>query len=415
MSNIYSKSSVQTSRAFSKAVPDVLFGRLLPKIVASHSIALNARRLFEAATMDIVTAYLFGPENSSDLSRNDEEAEKWMTCYQSRRDYDFWSSELPGFQSVCARFGINLSPAWVADANHYLQSWCLRICDATESRMFSEDSQTSSSVPVVFTQLHSQLRAQPEKDTIAQNNPGTPKRLLVASEMLDHLSAGHETSSVTLSFLFHELSLRPSLQRRLRDELKALDPLINLDVSKSTPISPKQLDSLPLLHAVHMETLRLHAAIPGSEYRMTPTRPEGVTLGPYSSIPGGVRVSSSAFCLHRNEAVFPNAEKWMPERWLQNPSQEEAQEKARLQEQLRWFWAFSSGGRMCIGSHLAMAQMKAITATLIACFDVVRAAPLKDTAGAEPFELESPYLQQDTWSAFPIDEKLPLRFISVET
>ncbi|KAG9625144.1 hypothetical protein KCU64_g19439, partial [Aureobasidium melanogenum] len=42
-----------------------------------------------------------------------------------------------------------------------------------------------------------------------------------------------------------------------------------------------------------------------------------------------------------------------PERWL-GPA-----DKVSLMN--RWFWAFSSGGRMCIGLHLAMAEMTALT------------------------------------------------------
>jgi cytochrome P450 len=41
-----------------------------------------------------------------------------------------------------------------------------------------------------------------------------------------------------------------------------------------------------------------------------------------------------------------------------------------LKEMHRWFWAFGSGGRMCIGSHLAMQEMKLIVCALLGNYEV---------------------------------------------
>ena len=61
-----------------------------------------------------------------------------------------------------------------------------------------------------------------------------------------------------------------------------------------------------------------------------------------------------SYCLHRNPEVFPEPEIWRPERWLIDQTSPE------YKEMLRWFWAFGSGGRMCIGSHLAVQEIKLI-------------------------------------------------------
>jgi cytochrome P450 len=91
-----------------------------------------------------------------------------------------------------------------------------------------------------------------------------------------------------------------------------------------------------------METLRLNASIPGPQPRISPA---GAFLNDYGPLPAGTRVSAQAYSLHRNEEIFPEPENWDPYRWTQGHG---------TSEMMKWFWAFSSGGRMCIGSNLAL-------------------------------------------------------------
>ncbi|EEY19564.1 mannosyl phosphorylinositol ceramide synthase SUR1 [Verticillium alfalfae VaMs.102] len=101
----------------------------------------------------------------------------------------------------------------------------------------------------------------------------------------------------------------------LRAELLTLDPSFSspsLEKSSTVPDS-KALDALPLLHAVVMETLRLHAPIPGPEPRRTP--PTGCCIAGYT-ISGDVRVACLAHTLHRDETAFPDPEHWASTRWF---------------------------------------------------------------------------------------------------
>jgi cytochrome P450 len=77
--------------------------------------------------------------------------------------------------------------------------------------------------------------------------------------------------------------------------------------------------------------------LPASEPRSinTPCSIDGHT------IPAGTVVNMSPYSLHRNAEVFPDPLKFDPDRWLGQT------EQVALMN--RWFWAFSSGGRMCIG------------------------------------------------------------------
>ncbi|TEY62501.1 hypothetical protein BOTCAL_0161g00180 [Botryotinia calthae] len=121
------------------------------------------------------------------------------------------------------------------------------------------------------------------------------------------------------------------------------------------------IDSLRLLNAVLMETLRLYPAVLGPFTHQVPEM--GAMIGKYL-IPGGVAVSASVYTLHRNPDVFPDPLKWNPDRWL------DASPEANKQ-MMRWHCCFGSGGSMCIGNHFAVRIMKAVTVAVFKEFQSV--------------------------------------------
>ncbi|KAG2412193.1 hypothetical protein HFD88_009749 [Aspergillus terreus] len=172
----------------------------------------------------------------------------------------------------------------------------------------------------------------------------------VAAECSDHFLAGIDTTSNTLMWAIYQLS-RPEnegFQSKLRAEIQALDG----PAGSGTFIYPEKAGTLPYLDAVIRETLRLHAPSPGSEPRWS-TNDE--IIDGYT-IPRGTVVSISPYTLHRQPQVFANPLRFDPERWL-GPEDQVAERK-------RWFWAFSSGARMCIGVHLAMAEVTTLLANI---------------------------------------------------
>ncbi|KAI1326979.1 putative benzoate 4-monooxygenase cytochrome P450 [Xylariaceae sp. FL0255] len=178
-----------------------------------------------------------------------------------------------------------------------------------------------------------------------------------ASEAADHFLAGIDTTSDTLVFLIWQLSRPENIvrgyQKRLIDEVDAISSLkngLNQDGIPAVEIT----DQLPFLDAIIKETLRLHAPLPGPEPRSCPF--EDVVIDGYE-VPAGTVVSIAPYTLHRNESVFPDPGAFRPERWL-------GEMGGDVGEMKKWFWAFSSGGRMCIGLHLAMAEMNTLVAAI---------------------------------------------------
>jgi hypothetical protein len=160
--------------------------------------------------------------------------------------------------------------------------------------------------------------------------------LEIASEVADHFLAGVDTTSDSLMFLIWALSLPKNLkyQEKLIEEVSAMtDSMLD---SRGIPTADAT-GKLPYLDAVIKETLRLYSPLPGPEPRSFPT---DTTIDGYE-IPANTVVSMSPYTLHRNPKVFPDPLVFDPDRWFGEPED--------VAEMKKWFWAFSSGGRMCIG------------------------------------------------------------------
>ncbi|KAK2871649.1 hypothetical protein FQN49_002972 [Arthroderma sp. PD_2] len=357
VSRVYSKSFILASEDLRVASERLIWERYLPmfeKIALPSSFpsdkdeerlnlgpdrTLNVFPPFQALGMDFMSAYLFGIDNSTDFLRDTNYRDHWLELYST------FKTQLPSQRA----FG-------------EVESLCLRICDQVASQLSGKEKAETklapgSTRPVVYGQLSNGILAQ-----INPNNPSekADARLRIASEMMDHIVAGHETTGITLTYIVYEMSRNPSLQNKLREELLTLSPpiLYRRDGNSDTTGDEKEmgsrlpsfhsLDELPLLNGIVHETLRVYPAAPLPLPRIVPSG-KPVELEGYT-IPAGTRVMSSAYTLHRTPDVFPEPECWKPQRWTDAS-------KGELEKMRRLFWAFGSGGRMCLGSNFALQGM----------------------------------------------------------
>lgn len=318
LSHVYSKSFLQSSPDLQQISSILVFDRFLPVVqqLAQSKRAINVLPLTQAVGMDFTSSYLFGSARGTDFIRDVQRRDHILGLYEA------FKMSLPKERA----FG-------------EFEQWCLELCDKTSREL--EEGTTSGTAPVVYEQFYRKL----------EKKPGDlrSRRIVIASEMLDHLIAGHETSGITFTYIMWQLSQRPGMQARLREELLTLNPPLKYSSRNKTGALPSALsvDNLPLLDAVVRETLRFHAAVPGPLPRITPV--SLTTIEGYNNIPGGTRVSSSAYSLHRIAEVFPRPTEWLPQRWIDPQS--------KMDDMRRLFWAFGSGGRMCLGSSFALQGM----------------------------------------------------------
>lgn len=170
-----------------------------------------------------------------------------------------------------------------------------------------------------------------------EDGQALPDRTL-RDHLLTLLLAGHETTATTLAWAFYELMRNPSVYCHLRDEIAELgrDP------------SPDELVELPYLDAFCRETLRVHPIL-AEFFRTVKT---GFRLQGYD-VPAGVALAGAIITIHRNEQLYPEPDRFRPERFLERRF-------------APWeFVAFGGGHRHCIGAAFAMSELKVVLGTIL--------------------------------------------------
>lgn len=346
----------------------IINNRLMPLLQKSTAHGqqlqgINIHSLFCAVAIDFITSYCFGLSRSSNFVQDKNYRDHWLELYMTRKDNGFFEQELPLLESMARRTGLSLTPSWVRAANQELERWCKNKSDAAvqylRERNFSSSDEASNE-PVVVRALLSGIDREDEyhgEEPPLHSTALRQPELSVASEVLNHILAGQETTGVSMTYLSWHLSQSLDLQGQLRQELRAAFPSLILDAhpgagdrSRITVPDAKQLDALPILHAVIMETVRRYAPAGGPEPRVVPD-PSCFIAG--HDIPGGTRISASVYNVHRIESAYPDPLRWDHTRWL-NSDSVTADGAAHGETANRHFWGFSSGGRMCLGSSFAM-------------------------------------------------------------
>jgi cytochrome P450 len=170
----------------------------------------------------------------------------------------------------------------------------------------------------------------------SDGSPMTDKE--IRDELVTLLVAGHETTATALSWAVERLTRHPDKLARLTEEVR---------------VGEKEY-----LEAVVTETLRLRPVISlVARYLRAP-----VEIGGWQ-LPAGVTVAPSIYLVHRRPDVYPNPERFEPERFLDGAPG-------------TYTWIpFGGGVRRCIGGSFAHFEMQVVLAELVKRWSLAPARP----------------------------------------
>ncbi|KAL0265031.1 hypothetical protein SLS55_000988 [Diplodia seriata] len=231
VSNIYSNSTLLSSPALKNITQTILNERFIPVLrsAIAGSKDVDVYSLFGGTSMDIVTGYIFGLPSSTDFTTDEAERRRFHDLYFSRRGPDFWL-QFPGLVGLLRKIGIKLIPDRFVAATLEIEAFVMAMCDKAAARISAMSATEPleaapppppSHHPTVYAHLSAALTTQA---TLTDATPAAAEatRLALASECMDHVVAGYETSTVTLTYLCWHLSRQPSIQHALRHEIQGI-------------------------------------------------------------------------------------------------------------------------------------------------------------------------------------------------
>ncbi|KAK9730879.1 Cytochrome P450 [Popillia japonica] len=165
--------------------------------------------------------------------------------------------------------------------------------------------------------------------------------------------AGFETSSTTLTFCLHELAFNQDVQDKLRNEIREAMQNNDGKLTYDSVMGMKYLDG------VVNETLRKYPPVPAlfrkcdRDYTLTNTN---------TTLQAGIQVFISVLGLHYDEEYYPDPEKFIPERFMEENKHNRPQYT---------HLPFGEGPRNCIGARFGLMQTKTALAMILDKFKVL--------------------------------------------
>ena len=160
----------------------------------------------------------------------------------------------------------------------------------------------------------------------------------VVNHMIFVLMAAHDTTTIAVTTMAYYLAKHPEWQERLREESMALGkPTLDFE----------DLDKLVGIDLVMKESLRLVPPVPGLPRQ---TVKDTSVLGYH--MPAGVLVTISPNVNHHLPEIWPDPDKFDPERFAEDRREDKVHQYA---------WEpFGGGVHKCIGLHFAGMEIKSL-------------------------------------------------------
>ncbi|KAK6501991.1 hypothetical protein TWF481_009809 [Arthrobotrys musiformis] len=304
---------------------------------------VNITRGFRCLTVDIITSYSY--EESFDSLSHPTFTPGWLLGFEQLIETTAVQNFLPNVFAVMEFVMEKFLPRSLVLTLSPIMGDVLNFKDVCSNAVLGQKVKYLAGerdMTTIFAQLF-------EDDEKRGRKALTDKQLI--HDALSTVAAGMDTTGHALSYAIYYLIKYPDLQRRLLEELKGV-----MD-SPTAEVKEEVLESLPLLQGCIKESLRFSHGVPGPLPRDAPA--DGATLLGHH-LPAGTVILNSAYTYHTNPTVFPDPFKWDPTRWLVEDTR----------EMERHFIPFSRGSRICIGMHLAEAELSVALGRFVRRFEI---------------------------------------------
>ena len=248
-----------------------------------------------------------------------------------------------------------------------LPRWCYRAF----ASMYRDEERTMGPIRE-FAKLACETAQPGSPLAILRDNPiyiGNPDATSVSKNLLDEavtlLFAGQDTSAATLSWTLHLLSLYPTIQKKLVDQVRNVLGDDHPDM-KEPFITKKLISSMPYLDAVIKESMRLYPVAPfvvrTLPFPVAISSRQDVDAKPLTVLPAGSIACIWIYGLHRNPQYWSRPDDFVPERWL-DPDLRDKGITAGA------YMPFAVGPRNCVGQPLATIMLRSLLARLVHRYD----------------------------------------------
>uniref|UniRef100_A0A182NQA6 Cytochrome P450 n=1 Tax=Anopheles dirus TaxID=7168 RepID=A0A182NQA6_9DIPT len=174
----------------------------------------------------------------------------------------------------------------------------------------------------------------------------------IREEVDTFILGGHDTTATSIAWTLFLLGTEPAVQERAVQEIERV-----MGGAGGGLPTMRELNELRYLEACVKEALRLYPSIPIIGRRLT----EDVQLDEHR-LPAGTNAVVVVYQLHRDPHVFPNPDKFNPDRFVGSAGSEPRHPYAYI--------PFSAGPRNCIGQKFGALEAKAVLVAVLRRFRV---------------------------------------------
>ncbi|KAI9315375.1 cytochrome P450 [Dichotomocladium elegans] len=185
--------------------------------------------------------------------------------------------------------------------------------------------------------------------------------------LMDMMIAGADTTSTTMTWMLAILIRYPEVQAKVQGEIDAF----RRTHDGRLPVFSDR-DALPYTISVQKECMRFRTTTNFGGGHVTT---EDVMWNGYL-IPKGSRLAGNMYAIHNDPNRYPEPEKFIPERFINNTKPMTASANGRFEN--RDHFNFGWGRRICPGAHLAETEL---FEAFIAVFSQYDIKPVLDSKG----------------------------------